>query len=123
MEYVSLYLQDSKVGSGRRNFIVLKRGRKKATLLYVPTVTKVIVPIEELDNAIVRDVSWPKMKSILAMNADGRHRNFCSWSRSAVRELCGDKTVAKIERKYAPAHKAKEAEAKAHREELTRYGG
>jgi hypothetical protein len=46
---IQLYVDDSRVGSGYRRFLVLEVGRKWVTTLYLPTLTKVRFPISELE--------------------------------------------------------------------------
>lgn len=122
MEYLNLYLQDSRVGSGRRNFVVMKRGRKNATLLYIPTLTKIEVPLSDLEKGKPVDIDEKTLRKNIRKQAEMRHALFCSWSKAAVRQLLGNRAVARIEAKYAAQYAAKEKEDLDRRAELRKYG-
>lgn len=54
---IQLYLDDKHVGLGYRRFLVIEVGRKWATLLYLPTLHKMRMSIEEIErNQTYREV-------------------------------------------------------------------
>jgi hypothetical protein len=56
---IQLYLDDSRIGSGYRRFLVLEVGRKWATLFYAPTLAKLRLPIE----AVERNPSYEEVET------------------------------------------------------------
>lgn len=54
MRYVDLNLEHPRIGSGHRRFFVVREGRKRARLFYVPACVGFDMPVEVLKKA--RDV-------------------------------------------------------------------
>lgn len=79
LTYVRMYADHSRIGSGVRGFLVLKRGRLWARLLYPPTLTGFKVHVRALDKAT--ELSVPKgLAARLRHIAKDRERLALPWS-------------------------------------------
>lgn len=87
-DYIGLYIdtdrETAKVGMGYRNFLVLDRGKKWATLLYIPTVTKIRVPVEDLLRSAPVEASRSYLKARLREAVAYRKKLNMPWSESGV---------------------------------------
>lgn len=86
MTCVRLWLNDPHVGAGERIFFVIKRGRKFATLLYVPLLAKVSIPVSMLNGAETIDLPTKKLLRTIRAQERDRKRLGLSYSKTVTRE-------------------------------------
>lgn len=48
LSYINLWTDEPRIGCGYRPYLVIHRGRKWAALLYLPTLTRIRVPLASL---------------------------------------------------------------------------
>ncbi len=87
VDYVMLYLQDSKAGSGFRNFVVVTVGRKWVKMLYLPTMTTLKIGLREYEKAIPISISRSKLKALLIKFRQAAKQYGLSYPKATLKAL------------------------------------
>lgn len=88
IKYVSMNLQDSKVGSGHRLFAVISEGRKWVKLLYIPSLTIVKIGIREFTAyAKISFITPNRLKKHLTKSRRTLKKHGLSYPKSVVKAL------------------------------------